>query len=149
MKIFHLDISEYLTLDFLKRACLFSFTTVSAVIINFGVNIIGHECFGISVNILYPIGLFCVSMSTFLLCRYVVYPGAKQKNVAKQGGAFVLSVLVFRCTEWGCFSILHNIFDWHYILCMLILQGGGTVFKFFFYNFFIFGRKDNNLDLKI
>ena len=144
MKILGINISEYLTFEFFKKACLFSLTTFAAIFINFGVNIVGHECFGISVNILYPIGIFSVSMSTFLLCRYVVYPNAKQKNAVKQGGQFIVSVLFFRCIEWCVFSILYNTLEWHYIICILLVQGGGTVIKFFFYNSFIFGKKMTN-----
>ena len=54
------------TWDFFKKGVKFGIALLVAVLLNFGINIIGHECFGISVNILYPIALLTVSISSFL-----------------------------------------------------------------------------------
>ena len=137
-------LASFFSWAFIKKGLKFGVTTLSACILNFGINIIGHECFGISVNILYPIALVVVSLSTFLQCRFFVYPGASQRNALKQGWQFVVSSIVFRVLEWGLFSFLYNVialqFRWWYVCCILIVQTIGTLSKFFFYNFFIFGH---------
>ena len=130
--------------DLIRKGLKFVITSLSACLLNFGINIIGHEYFGISVNILYPVALVVVSLSTFLQCRFFVYPGASHRNALKQGWQFVISSIVFRFLEWLLFFFLYNIvaldFHWWYVCCILIVQTIGTLSKFFFYNFFIFGH---------
>ena len=130
--------------EFIKKGLKFCITSLSACLLNFGINVIGHEFFGISVNILYPIALVVVSVSTFLQCRFFVYPGASQRNALKQGWQFIVSSIIFRFLEWALFFFLYNIvalsFHWWYVCCILIVQTIGTLSKFFFYNFFIFGH---------
>ena len=137
-------LKTFFSWDFLKKGLKFCITSLTACLLNFGINIIGHECFGISVNILYPIALLVVSTSTFLQCRFFVYPGASQRNALKQGWQFVVSSIVFRFLEWALFYFLYNVvalqFHWWYVCCILIVQTIGTLSKFFFYNFFIFGH---------
>ena len=132
--------------DFIRKGLKFGITSASACLINFGINVIGHECFGISVNILYPIALVTVSLSTFLQCRFFVYPGAAERNAVKQGWQFILSSVVFRVLEWLLFFFLYNVvalpLRWWYVCCIVIVQTIGTLSKFFFYNFFIFGRRE-------
>ncbi|MBO4631344.1 MAG: hypothetical protein J5858_05425 [Lentisphaeria bacterium] len=131
--------------EFIKKALKFMLTSLSACLLNFGINIIGHECFGISVNILYPVSLAVVSCSTFLQCRFFVYPGASESNAMKQGWQFMLSTLVFRVLEWLFFWFLYNVValscHWWYVGCIIIVQCTGTVSKFFFYNFYVFGNR--------
>ncbi len=131
--------------DFIKKGLKFMLTSLSAGLLNFAINIIGHECFGISVNILYPVALAVVSCSTFLQCRFFVYPGAAERNAMKQGWQFALSSIVFRVLEWMLFWFLYNVvalpFHWWYVGCILIVQCTGPVSKFFFYNFYIFGNR--------
>ena len=130
--------------EFIKKGLKFCITSLSACLLNFGINVIGHEFFGISVNILYPIALVVVSVSTFLQCRFFVYPGASQRNALKQGWQFIVSSIIFRFLEWALFFFLYNIvalsFHWWYVCCILIVQTVGTLSKFFFYNFFVFGN---------
>ena len=132
------------TWDFFKKGVKFGIALLVAVLLNFGINIIGHECFGISVNILYPIALLTVSISSFLQFRFFVYPGASDRNPVKQGWQFILSSIVFRLSEWALFFFLYNVvalsFRWWYVCCIIIVQVSGTFSKFFFYNFFIFGH---------
>ena len=143
-------IASFFTRDFLKKGLKFGVATVTACLLNFGINIIGHECFGISVNILYPIALVTVSLSGFLLFRFFVYPGAAQKNALKQGWQFIVSSIVFRLLEWVLFCFLYNVialsFHWWYVCCIIIVQALGTLSKFFFYNFFIFGQGNTRAD---
>ena len=131
--------------EFIKKALKFTLASLSAGLLNFGINIIGHECFGISVNILYPVSLAVVSCSTFLQCRFFVYPGASERNAIAQGWQFALSSLIFRLLEWMLFWFLYNVvalsFHWWYVGCIIIVQCTGMVSKFFFYNFFIFGNQ--------
>lgn len=133
--------------DFIRKGLKFGITSASACLLNFGINIIGHECFGISVNILYPIALVAVSLSTFLQCRFFVYPGAAERSAVKQGWQFILSSAVFRLLEWMLFFLLYNVvalpLRWWYVGCIVIVQTLGTLSKFFFYNFFIFGHRDS------
>lgn len=123
----------------------FCITSLSAFLLNFGINVIGHEIFGVSVNILYPVALIVVSISTFLQCRFFVYPGASRRNALRQGWMFLLSSFAFRFSEWCLFYVLFNVialsFHWWYVCCILIVQTIGTVSKLFFYNFFIFGQE--------
>ncbi|MBQ9337168.1 MAG: GtrA family protein [Lentisphaeria bacterium] len=137
-------LETFFSWNFIKKGLKFCITSLTACLLNFGINIIGHEFFGISVNILYPISLVVVSLSTFLQCRFFVYPGASRRNGLKQGSQFVLSSLVFRFLEWSLFVILYDVvaldFHWWYVFCILIVQTIGTISKFFFYNFFIFGH---------
>lgn len=132
------------TWDFFKKGVRFGIAFIAACLINFGINIGGHEIFGISVNILYPISLVMVSISSFLQFRFFVYPGAAQRDAVKQGWQFIFSCIVFRVCEWLLFLFLYNVialdFHWWYVGCILIVQATGTITKFFFYNFFIFGR---------
>lgn len=143
-------LNTFFTWDFIKKGLKFGVATLSACIIHFVINVIGHECFDISVNILYPIALVMVSLSTFLQCRFFVYPGAAKRNAMKQGWQFVLSSVVFRLLEWVLFFFLYNIvalsFHWWYVCCIIIVQTIGTLSKFFFYNYFIFGH--GNADQK-
>ena len=129
--------------EFIKKGLKFCITSATALMLNFGINVIGHEYFGVSVNILYPISLVVVSLSTFLQCRFFVYPGASRRNAWKQGNAFIISSICFRLCEWGLFFLLYNVialsFHWWYVCCILIVQTLGTISKFLFYNFFIFG----------
>ncbi len=138
------SINTFFTWDFIKKGLKFGVTSLTACALNFGINIIGHECFGISVNILYPIALVVVSLSTFLQCRFFVYPGAADRNAMKQGWQFVLSSVIFRLLEWMLFFFLYNIvalsFHWWYVCCIIIVQTLGTLSKFFFYNYFVFGH---------
>ena len=137
-------LKTFFTWDFIKKGLKFGITSLTACALNFGINIIGHECFGISVNILYPIALVVVSLSTFLQCRFFVYPGASKRNAMKQGWQFVLSSVIFRLLEWMLFFFLYNIvaldFHWWYVCCIIIVQTLGTLSKFFFYNYFVFGH---------
>lgn len=137
-------IASFFTRDFLKKGLKFGVAFLVACLLNFGINIIGHECFGISVNILYPVSLVTVSLSSFLQFRFYVYPGAAQRNALKQGWQFIVSCVIFRLLEWAFFYFLYNViafsFHWWYVCCIIIVQATGTVSKFFFYNFFIFGR---------
>lgn len=103
------------------------------------INVGGHELFGIDSNVLYPITLLAISLSTFLLFRFFVYPEAREKNIAKQGGGFVLATAAFRLAEWGAFAALLNLAHVRYYWCILIVQAAGTISKFLFFNFFIFG----------
>ena len=139
-----LVLKTFFTIEFIKKGLKFCITSLTACLLNFGINIIGHECFGISVNILYPIALVVVSLSTFLQCRFFVYPGAAKRNVMRQGWQFIVSSVVFRFLEWALFFFLYNVvalrFHWWYVCCILIVQTIGTLSKFFFYNFFIFGN---------
>lgn len=132
------------SVDLIKKALRFGVTSVSACLLNFGINIIGHECFGISVNILYPIALVTVSLSSFLQFRFFVYPGAARRSAFRQGWQFILSSVMFRLLEWALFSFLYNVvalsFHWWYACCIVIVQTLGTLCKFFFYNSFVFGR---------
>lgn len=141
-------LKSFFTGDFIKKGLKFGVTTLSACVINFGVNIIGHECFGISVNILYPIALILVSISSFLQFRFFVFPDASKRSAVKQGWQFFLSSVIFRILEWALFFVLYNIvafsFHWWYAWCIIIVQTIGTVSKFFFYNSFIFGRRDTH-----
>ena len=129
--------------NFIRKGLKFCVTSLTAFILNFGINVIGHECFGISVNILYPIALFTVSVTAFLLFRFFVYPGASERNMGRQAGQFLLSSIGFRLAEWCLFYLLYNVvaleFHWWYVCCILIVQTIGTISKFLFYNFFIFG----------
>ena len=131
--------------ELLRRGARFGVTTLSAVALNFGINIIGHECFGISVNILYPIALAAVTLSAFLQFRFFVYPGAAQRGALRQGSEFLLCSIGFRVLEWLLFLLLYNVvalpFRRWYLGCIVIVQGLGTVGKFFFYNFFVFGGR--------
>ena len=137
-------LTSFFTWSFIKKGLKFGVTSLTACLLNFGINIIGHEYFGISVNILYPIALVVVSLSTFLQCRFFVYPGAAKRNAGVQGGQFILSSLAFRFAEWCLFLLLYNVialpFHWWYVCCILIVQTVGTLSKFFFYNFFVFGN---------
>lgn len=132
-------LKTFFTWDFIKKCLKFGVTSLSACVINFGVNIIGHECFGISVNILYPIALILVSISSFLQFRFFVFPDASKRNAVKQGWQFILSSIVFRLLEWTLFFILYNVvalsFHWWYVCCIVIVQTTGTISKFFFYNY--------------
>lgn len=129
--------------NFIRKGLKFCITSLTAFLLNFGINVIGHEYFGISVNILYPISLCVVSLSTFLQCRFFVYPGASKRNAGRQGMQFVLSSIGFRLLEWLLFFLLYNVvalqFHWWYVCCILIVQTLGTISKFLFYNFFVFG----------
>ena len=144
-------IRTFFTWDFFRKGLKFGLTSGIAFILNFGINIIGHEYFGISVNITYPIALVTVSLTAFLLFRFFVYPGAEKKNPMKQGWQFILSTISFRCAEWLLFLFLYNVialqFHWWYICCLVIVQTLGTVSKFFFYNFFIFGHGNTDTGL--
>ena len=137
-------IKSCLTKDFFWKAVKFGIALLVAILLTFGINIIGHEYFGISVNYLYPVALVAVSISSFLQFRFFVYPGAARRDAVKQGWQFILSCVVFRLLEWALFSFLYNIvalsFHWWYVCCIIIVQVTGTFSKFFFYNFFIFGH---------
>ena len=143
-------ISSCLTFDFFKKGVRFGIALLVAILLNFGINIIGHECFGISVNILYPIALVAVSISSFLQFRFFVYPGAADRNAEKQGWHFILSSVAFRLLEWALFFFLYNIvalsYHWWYVCSIIIVQVSGTFSKFFFYNFFIFGHGNLPVD---
>lgn len=145
-------ISSVFRWDFIKKGLRFGVTTLTACILNFGINIIGHEYFGISVNVTYPIALVTVSAAAFLLFRFFVYPGAEKKNPLKQGWQFILSTIGFRVAEWLLFMFLYNVialdFRWWYVCCIVIVQVLGTVSKFFFYNFFIFGNGKTSVESK-
>ena len=143
-------IASFFTLDFFKKTVKFGIAFVVACLLNFGINIIGHEYFGISVNILYPISLVAVSLSSFLQFRFFVYPGAAKRNALKQGWQFIASSIVFRLLEWALFLFLYNVinlsFHWWYVCCIIIVQTIGTLGKFFFYNFYIFGHGNTPAD---
>ncbi len=117
----------------------FCVTTLVALTFHLVINVGGHELLGIDSNVLYPITLLAISLSTFLLFRFFVYPEAREKNIARQGGGFILATVAFRLTEWGAFAALLNLAHLKYYWCILIVQVTGTVSKFLFFNFFVFG----------
>ncbi len=128
-------------LNIVRKGLRFGIATVAAFVIHLVVNVGGHELLGISSNVLYPISLVLISLSTFLFCRFFVYPEGREKSMAVQGWWFIVSSVLFRLLEWGCFAFLLNIVGLWYVVCIVIVQVTGTLSKFFFYNFFIFGGR--------
>lgn len=144
-KMFY-SLKRFFTKGFVKKGLKFCIASLITCLLNFGINIIGHECFGVNVNILYPVALATVSLTAFLLCRFFIYPKAAERNVKLQIGQFVLSSIFFRICEWGLFYFLYNVialtFHWWYVCCIFLVQVIGALSKFVFYNFYIFGHGD-------
>ena len=126
--------------SFIYKAMRFSVTSFVALVLHLIINVFGHEQLGINVNITYPISLVIISLSTFLMLRFFVYPGASEKKIVRQGSQFIISTIVFRLLEWGLFSLLVNTFKLWYIFSIVAAQMIGTISKFIFFNFFVFGQ---------
>lgn len=130
---------DRLDFELLKKACRFGVTTVTGLVLNLTISVGGHEWLGISANITYAVALVTVMAVNFLLMRHFVYRTATEHRAMIQLWRFVISSVAFRSGEYGCFYLLHNVFGWWYVLVILLVQGTGTLVKFFFYNRFIFG----------
>lgn len=126
--------------SFIYKTMRFLTTSFVALYLHFIINVLGHELLGFNVNITYPISLVMVSLTTFLLSRFFVYPGASEKKFLYQGMQFIISSIIFRILEWGMFSLLVDIFGLWYIFSIIFVQTLGTIIKFIFFNFFVFGH---------
>lgn len=136
----HMTFDRVLRKSFIYKAMRFSVTSFVALVLHLIINVFGHEQLGINVNITYPISLVIISLSTFLMLRFFVYPGASEKKIVRQGSQFIISTIVFRLLEWGLFSLLVNTFKLWYIFSIVAAQMIGTISKFIFFNFFVFGQ---------
>ena len=128
----------------MRKGMRFGITTLCALLLHLIINGGGVELLHLSPDLTYPISLFAITLASFLLFRFFVYEGASEKNSLHQGGQFILATIIFRLLEWGFFLLLHKVFGLWYAFAIVLVQITGTISKFVFYNFFIFGKRTKN-----
>ncbi len=92
----------------------------------------------------YLLAITCATSMAFLVCRYFVFKQFNRPSFFKQYWKFISSAMVFRAIEFGFFTFFVEFYNFYYLYVFVAVQGCGTIFKFFFFNKFIFGNKVDN-----
>ncbi len=132
--------TEKLKQDFFKglkflQSSLVAFIT-NIIVLTFCVEILQFP-----ETVAYLISIFCATSMSFLVCRYFVFSEAIRPKFLKQYIQFLSSSAIFRTIEFCLFWLFVDVYGYYYFYVFLIVQSSATIFKFFFFKKFIFGKK--------
>lgn len=112
---------------------IFKFLLVGlpAFIVAIPLNILLVEKLEIWKPVSYALVLVVQISMNFFLCRRFVFVPNKDKSIYKQYLEFISAVAIFRCMDWGLYSLLVKTTDIHYILIQLFNVVIFSIAKFF------------------
>lgn len=138
-KVLHISEKFPALAQWFRKGLRFGVTALSALLLHVIINGGGVELLHLSPRVTYPFSLLVITLTNFLLFRFYVYEAAREKDGYLQGGQFLIATIIFRILEWGLFTLLHTGFGLWYAYAVISVQIIGTLTKFIFYNYFIFG----------
>lgn len=121
------------------------FASLGAFSLLFGIGATSllHEVLGASAEVAYAAALTALVAINFLACRYLVFPGQRQR-FSVQATQYLVSALGFRGLEYLAFLMLHTVFGAPYLRAIIVIQIVSFVAKFLFFDCLVFAVSERS-----